>query len=242
MPYLPSAQAILKKLRGIDKYVVATAGGSTTATTAIDKDDTALTVASLTGFGDLDKIFIVGDGGLELQEIDGDPATLSIPLLRKALFNHSSGAQILEAVKQSLGHIAEDSARFGGSSQLNPVNAATSDVPIAYFGGGGELTWAFSLVGLSSRTIATAFGIREQETGNGTEADPYTQIIGETTVGTEGLLCFRSNAILKNGWFVEVDFLDCVVQVSADVNISGKSGNPVPVTGKCANHIIRMWQ
>lgn len=242
MPAASTLQ-IIKSLSSIAAYRVESIApiGDTTTTAPVLKADPTVGVAAITNFADGDPAFNIGSGGLELLEIMGAPAP-AMPLRRPALIAQDTGSRFVEAVRIPLGHIAEGSASFGGGSSSTPIPAADSMVAVGSFFVPGTLTGKFSLLSFSARSLALAFGQDEVTNGTGTSADPTTQLINGDTVGTAGLLCFRAAAILKDGSFAEVDFLDCTVAGTVDVNISGKAVAPIPIAFDCTAHVIRTWR
>lgn len=242
----PSSLQIIKSLTSIAAYRILTplAGdtlGDTTTTAATTSPDPTVAVASILNFADGDPAFNVGSGGLELLEIMGAPA-LAMPLRRPALIAQDTGSRFVEAVRIPLGHIVEGSASFGGGSSSTPIPAATSATPVGSFFVAGALTGKFSLLNFTARSLALAFGQNETTSGTGTSADPTTQIINGQTRDTAGLLSFRGAVVLKDGSFAEVDFLDCTVAGTVDVNISGKTVAPIPIAFDCTAHAIRWWR
>lgn len=240
MSSVPTLASVFKSLTSITAYKAVSGGGDQLTTLAAARDATTLTLAATTSFTALDPIIIVGDGGSELNSY-ASAASLVVTLGRKLALAQSVGARVYEAAAVAMGHIAEDSARFGGTSSSNPIPAATSSTPIGYLQVGGELNWGFSLLGFDTRTLAYSFGQDELETGTGVSGDPYQTVIGQGTVGTHGLLCFRAKGVRKDGMNVEVDFNDCTIDAAADVNISGKQVRPVAVGGRCTSHIMRIY-
>jgi hypothetical protein len=236
-------QAILASLTSINAYRKAVTGtpGNTTTTAAVASGDSTVAVTALTNFTDGDPVFQYGSGGMELLEIDGTP-DLDMPVARPVMIAQEAGAKFVEAVKYTLGHIAEGSASFGPTSSNTPIPAATSGAPIGYFFVPGALAGKFGLLNFNPRSLSLAFAQAEVTTGTGTAADPTQMLVNGQTIGTQGLLCFRGNGLLKDGTFVEVDFLDCTVSGTVDVNISGKAAAPIPVAFNCTGYIIRTWQ
>lgn len=236
-------QAIFQKLTSIDAYRIATGTfGDTTSADAITPPDTSVAVDGTLNFTDGDPIFVVGSGGLELDEIVGAPVGSPLVLRRPLMIAQDAGARIVEAVRLPLGHIGEDSATFSAASTSTPIPAATSSSPIGHFFVPGDLTGAFSLITMSPRSVAIAFGQAENTSGTGTSASPTQQLVNGQTIGTAGLLCFRAAGLLKDGTFCEVDFLDATVAGTATINISGKALRPIPVSFGCTGYIIRTWR
>lgn len=242
MSSIATVASIFKQLTSITFYrEAASTHGSTTTTAALARLASTLPVVAITNFTDLDPIVIQGDGGTELNAINGAPAGSNIVNLRPIALAQSSGAAIIEMVSSAAGHIADGSAKVGGSSSTTPITAATAVSPIGFLSGAAALTFAFSLKDFSVRSLAMAFGQEENETGAGSSADPYQIPVGLSTVGTHGLLCARLRGVRKDGKIIEVDMCDMTVTVAADVNLSGKTDVQIPVAGSCTGLIFRLW-
>ena len=242
MARLNTGDEVFESLTAIDLYREAPAAhGDTLTTAAILQSDLTTTVAAITNFAALDPVLIAGDAGHELNSVDGAPAGLIITLLRKLVFAQSIGARVVEMVKVPIGHIGEDSAEYSGSPAVNAVAAATSKFPIAYIAVGGELGFKFSLLGYNIENLQLAFGVVENVIGVGTAADPYQGGVGLSSP-PHGLLAFRARGVRKDGSLTEVDFLGCTITGSPTENISGKSGRPIPIEGRCLNHVKRIWK
>lgn len=242
MPFVPTAQSVMESLTSLDLYRIPSGVvGDTVTTDAITEGDIDAAVASIVNFAANDPVFIQGSGGTELNAV-AVAAGLLLTFGRKAKLPQDIGARIVEAARYPLGHIAEDSVSFGGSSTVNAVPAATSRTPIAYISVGGELSFSFGLLGIDSRTLAVAFAQAEKEIGVGTAADPYQISLDQSSIGSVGLQVFRARGLRKDGSIVEVDFNDAVVAVSGEVNVSGKSARPFTVSGRATSHIVRIWK
>lgn len=241
MSSIPALSSIIESLTSMTSYrPQATTPGDTTLTANAARDAATVPFAAVTNFAANDPIAIIGDGGTELNSYVST-ATLVVTLGRKLVLAQTSGARVLEMEALALGDIAEDSVRFTGASSSTPIPAATSRTPIGYLSNPGELGFAFGLLSYDYRSLALAFGMNELETGAGSASDPYQFSIGRDDVAAHGLLCFRGRGVRTDGKIVEVDFLDCTIDVSADVNISGKTVRPINVAGKCTGVISRIW-
>lgn len=242
MSSIPSVASIVKSLTSIDLYKIQpTSPGDTVTSAGLARAATTIPVSSLTGFADTEPFFIVGDGGTELNTVSGTPSAGAITPALPIALAQSSGARVVEALKYSLGHIAEGSARLTGTSTTTPINAATSQTPIGYLTSAGAL--GFSIGGLSfdTRILNLAFGQDELETGAGTSGDPWTTVVSQLSVGTHALACLRGRALRKDGKNIQLDMLDCTVTVNADINFSGKAVNAITIAGSCTGHVIRIW-
>ena len=241
MPRRNNGLEVFSRVVSIEKYALATtAVGDQLTTAAAAAGGSAVTVGAITGFAANDPVFLVGSGGFELNAV-GTPA-VNMPLLYKLAFAHAAGARLVEAQRLDLGHLDEGGVTFGGSVQLNPVNAATSRVPIAYVAGAGELTANFNLRGYNNLNLATIFGLDEAETGAGTAADPYQLGISGATIGAHGLQAYRVRGLLADGVTnVMLDFCGATVQVNANVQLGGGNGAALGMAIKYSNLIQRIW-
>lgn len=242
MSSIPSVASIIKSLTSIDLYQIQpTTPGDTTTTAALARGAATIPVAAITNFATTEPIFIVGDGGTELNTINGAPSGLNIVPAQPLALAQASGARVVEAIKYVLGHIAEGSARLTGSSTVVPIPAATASVPIGFLSTGGALGFAIAGLSFDSRILNLAYGQDQLETGAGTSGDPWTMVASQLSVGTHSLACLRGLATRKDGKTVQIDMLDCTVAVSADNNFSGKAVNPIAIAGSCTAHVIRWW-
>jgi hypothetical protein len=242
MSSIPTAASIFKQLTSITLYrTQPTSPGDTLTTAALARLAATIPVAAITGFADTEPFVIQGDGGTELNAVSGAPAGLNIIPARPIALVQSSGARVLEMIASAAGHIVEGSAKIAGTSSTTPILAATSATPIGFLSNAGALTFAFGLLGFDSRSLAMTFGQEENETGAGSSADPYQIPIGQSSVGTHGLLCARARGIRKDGKIIEVDMCDMTITVAADVNISGKAVTPISVAGSMTGAIVRIW-
>lgn len=242
MPRLNNASELFKFLDSVDVFRIATGTfGDTVTTSALARAAATVPVSAITNFSSLDPLFIVGDGGTELNSINGTPSGLNIVPLHPITIAQSSGARVVEAVRSALGHVAEDGATFGGSMSSTPINAATSRVALAYFAGPAELTWSFTLLGHNNQNLLAAFGATETETGAGTSADPHTALIDGLSVGTQGTQCFRLKGRRNDGKSVWVDLNDAIVDVNASVNMGASTPSGMALAGKCTSIIQRIF-
>jgi len=238
MPRINNGGELFKQLDSIEKYVQV-AGGDQTATSAVVTGVTLVTVGATTSFASADPVFIIGDGGFELNEITGTPAT-AMPLKWKTQFAQSVGARLLEAQKIVLGDIGQDGVQLTPSQQLTAIFSAISSVPIAQIASPVELQATFGLLGWNNLNLQTFFGITEGETGAGTAADPYTAMVGEANINNAGYQAFRFTGKLFDGRTVMVDLLDARIQVSGSIQFNRQSPAILPVTLKFNNLIQRI--
>ena len=243
MPRRNNGLEVFSRLVSIEKFTLVPSGtpGDTVTTAPIAAGAGTAALTAQTNFSLNDPVFIIGSGGFELNAIKG-PLAASMPLAYKTAFAHAVGARVVEARRIDLGHLDESGVTFGGSVQLNPVNASTSKVPIAYIAGAGDLTASFNLRGYNNLNLQTIFGIDEEEAGTGTADDPYQVGLSGESIGTHGLQAYRVRGVLTDGVTnVIVDFCGAQVQVNANVALGGQGGAALGVSIKYSNLIQRIW-
>lgn len=245
MPRLNSGLEVLERLTSMRKFYLPDPVVKTTSTGAIAKAASALTLASAVGFADEDDILVASEAGAELLHVSalaGAAVTSATP----AAIAHPSTSpiQIYKALSADLGHLDENGVQMTGAMQLQPVNASTSKVAIAYIAQAGTLGGNFSLRGYNNPNLATVFGMPEpSEAGQtGTEANPYALAITERGIGTASLLCFRGRGVLIDGSIVEVDFVNCRPSVNANVQLGGNNPATLGVAFNCTAIVSKIWQ
>lgn len=242
MPRTGNGNEFFQYLTGVKALRIATGTfGDTTTSAALagGGTDSTVEVAASTNFTAADKCFIIGSGGTEIVTI-GTPAT-TMPFTIKPVFAHDSGARLVEAVESDFGHIEESGVNFGGSLTLTAVNSAISRTPVFYSSQPGELTGSFALLGYNNQNIAAACGATESETGAGTEADPYTFGVGQTTLGSQGTQTFVFEGTTKGGDIVEVYLNDAQVEVNFQVNMGASTWGGIPLAFKYTSLVSRIW-
>lgn len=240
MPRLGTGSELFKYLTSVTKYVVTTSGGDTTTAEAIVVDAEDVNVTAITNFTAADVCMIDGSGGTELVTI-GTPATTPMPVTRPFAIAQDSGARFVEMTAASLNHIAEGGVQFGGSLTLTEIKAATSRTAIAFIADAAVLTWTIPVLGFNLLNLQAAFGATEGEQGAGTVADPHQVVIGPDTVGTQGIHCYRCLGVRHDGKIVEVDFLDCTVEVNTNITIGAPNPDGMTITGKAGTITGRIW-
>lgn len=242
MPRLNNGVEVLKGVSKVELFSIApTTPGDTLLTTALTKGDDKAVIASATNFADGNPLFIIGDGGFELNAVDGSPAT-DLPLKFKAAYDQSVGARVVEAVGRNIGHIDNSGVQYSGTMALTPIDAATSVTPIAYQRGAGALGATFNLRGFNNLNFQLAHGVDEGEDGAGTAADPHQVAIGGTALGTHGLLCARVTGYRFDGKTVTQDYCNVTVEVAVRTNFGGSTPAVLPVTLRFDGVVQRIWQ
>lgn len=240
MPRLGTGSELFKYLNSVKKYTIQTSsGGDTTTTEAIVAGDTAFDVTATTNFTTGDYAMVDGSGGTELVKLGTVASTM--PVTRPMIIAQNTGARLVEAVEADLGHVAEGGIQFGGSATITEIKAATSRTAIAFIADAAILTWTIPLLGYNNLNLLAAFGATESEAGSGSAAAPYAALIGQDTVNTQTLFCLRATGVRHDSKIVEVDFLDCTVEVNVNVTIGAPNPDGITMTGKCASIIQRIW-
>lgn len=240
MPRLNSGSELFKYLNSIKKYYIQPSSpGDTTTTAGLSAGDTSVTVAATTNFTTGDKAIIDGSGGVELVTLGTVASTM--PFTRPILTAQASGARLVEALEVDLGHVAEGGIQFGGSLTLTSVKASTSRTAIAFFADAAELTWSIPLLGYNNLNLQAAFGATEGESGLGTSVSPYAVLLGQATIATQGLHCYRLAGVRQDGKNVEVDLLGATVEVNTSITVGSANPEGITIQGKCSSIIQRIW-
>ena len=240
MPRLNNGLEVLKGISKVEMFsIVSTTPGDTVTTAVLAKLGASIGVLAITNFAAADPVFIIGDGGVELNAIGTPNATM--PLKYKAALPQSAGARLVEAVARNLGHVTGAGVQYSASLQLTPIDAATSVTPIAYQRGAGELSASLALRGLNNLNIQTAHGIDEGESGAGTEADPYQIVVGGVDLGTHGIQCMRVHGYRFDGKLVIWDYLNITIEVQAQINKGGSTPAEIPLKVKMDTMVQRIW-
>jgi len=205
-----------------------TTPGDTTVGTAGVAGATTIEVASAANFTDGDVIRINVRDRLEINQIEGAPAT-TMPLRFPLMYNHAIGAQVIEQEAFDLGNILDAGARVTFSGDHNPVNAATKRLVTAYLTGHAEIMAEFELLGFALENLAVAVGMAESNVGgSGTSAAPTTLAITADDFNTENDLSWRFTGATKQGEVVLLDLMATEVDFSS-VNFAMQRGTPAPI-------------
>lgn len=240
MPRLNNGLEILKGMSKIEVFqAVTTSPGDQAITDPVALADATVTVAAITAFSANDPVFIIGDGGVELNAI-GTPAT-TMPLLFKAAVAQSAGARLLEAVARNIGHVDENGVQYSATLALTPIDAATSITPLAYQKGSGELSASFGLRGHNNLNMQLAHGSDEGEIGTGVLADPHQVALGSLELGTHSLMCVRVTGYRFDLKTVTQDYLNCTIDVQVRSNFGGRTPGVLPVAMKFERVVQRIW-
>ena len=242
MPRSNSGSELFQYLDHFYKFIIKTSTpGDTTTTSPIVQGDSTVDLTAVTNFSDTEYAMIDGDGGVEITQIDGSPATTNCPLDRPLLLAQSSGARFVEATRIDLGHIAEGGIQFGGSQTLTEIKAATSRTAIAFFGESTTLQLTAPLLGYNNLHLQAVHGATEGEIGSGTESAPYAVAISQDTVGTQGLHCYRAEGTLYDGRIVQVDFVQATVEINTNITIGAPNPDGMTLSAKVTAFLQRIW-
>jgi len=242
MPRQNDGTELFRKLTAFDLYRIASGTfGDTTTTAAILGDGTETTVAvtAITNFANGDPVFISGSGGVELNAVNGTPAT-AMPVKFKPKLAQASGARFVEAVKVPLGKVAEGGVSISPSRSLTAIPSALDDFPIAYIEGAVEVSFTVPLLGYNIPNWQLLIGYAEGETGTGTAADPWQGVIGAVNQTLLGLQAFRLEGLRHDGKTVLVDLLDAKLETSGSVEHNRTAPAQLSVTGRVTKMIIRV--
>lgn len=240
MPRLNDGTQLFKSISTLEAYRLATATpGDTITTASLAAGASSVSVSATTSFASADPVFIIGDGGVELNAC-GTPA-LAMPLKYKAAFAQSAGARFVEAISVGLGYLSEEGASFSPSQSLSAILSANSATPLNYISGIAELSVSFGLLAFTGLNLHTMLGITEAETGAGTSADPYQYVVGGANIGTQGTQCFRLTGVLHSLQNFHMDFLNARVEVGGQVTMNRGAPAVYPVTIKFTSMVKRQW-
>jgi hypothetical protein len=239
MPRQNNGLEILKGISKVEAFSIVPSGGDTVTEAAIALGAASVAVDDETDFTNGDPIFIIGDGGLELNKVGVPNATM--PLGFKAAVAQGVGARMVEVVARNLGHVDENGVSYNASLQLTAIDAATSATPLAYMRGAGELSAQFNLRGFNNLNFQLAHGVDELEGGAGTSADPYQVSVGGTEIGTHGLICLRVTGYRFDLKTVTRDFLNCTMEVAVREQLGGRTPGVTPISVKFDRVVQRIW-
>ena len=212
--------------------------GDTTVDAAASQGATTIDVVAATNFTDGDLVRIGVRDRLEINQIEGAPAT-TMPLRFPLAYAHAIGEEFKENVASDMGNVADAGVRVTFSGDHNPVTAATKRLTTAYLTGHAELMAEFELLGMALENIAVAVGMPESAVlGSGTTAAPYTLAITADDFNTENDLSWRFTGARKDGAIVLVDLWACEVDFSA-LNFALQRGAtaPIPVRPKSTSGV-----
>lgn len=233
MPRTLSSDELFKRITSIDAFTLATVSPGDTALTAnAAAGATALTVALITNFATLEPFFLNGDGGFELNEVNGAPAGSVITARYPLGKAQSIGCTVKEAVRAALGRIAQDGLGYTPSFSQSPIFSADAGV-VGYFESDVEMGISFGLLGLNGMNIAHVHGAPDSlEFGTGVLATPYQVHVGGTDVGTIGPLAYRMKGTRYNGQAFHIDFLDARIEAAGEARFARNRELILPVAAK----------
>ncbi len=241
MPRLNNGLEVFKFLTSVTKYVIQTGTiGDTTTTSATTNGGTGANVTALTNFTASDPCFLTGSAGTELVTI-GTPATTPMPM-GQTLLVHPIGTRLVEAQAIGVGHIGEGGVSFSGQLTLDPIKAATSRTPIAYFAQPGTFNFDFDLLGWNNLNLQAAFGVTEGEIGAGSSGAPYGVAINGANIGNQSSLQgFRFLGTNNNAQTVQLDLMGASIEVNVNSNLGGTGVSSIKLSGKFTDLFSRIW-
>lgn len=241
MPRTNDFNELFRKLDSLKVFrLVTSSPGSTTLAASLASGATAANLTSTTNFTSGDPVFIIGDGGCELNGITATTPTTAVPLLYKANFAQSSGASFVEAVSTDLGHIEEGGLVLNASQPLSPINSAFQALPLTYIYGYGEFEATFGLLGFNGLNFQTALGIPESEQGTGTPSDPYQVGLSGAAMGTQTIQCFRATGTRHDGKTIIFDLNNAKISMNGAVNLNRTAPAVVPCSIKFTTAVLRI--
>lgn len=230
-----------RKITDVSLYTIQSGTiGDTTTTGSNAAGAATCNVTAITNFTNGDPVFIIGDGGFELNAINGTVAT-AMPMARKLLFTQAAGARFVEAVRKQLGRIEVSGVTFSPSRTNTAIEAADIDPPMGYIDGTLELGGSFSMLGFNPENFAVMCGFAENVTGTGTSADPYQMVYGATNQAVLSNICFRVTGLRGDGKTFEFDFLNCRIEVQGQVQMGKNAVAAIPVSVKAGHTVKRYW-
>jgi hypothetical protein len=240
MPRLNSSLELFQAVSGLELFVLKTSSpGDTTVASNASAQATTLSVAAITNWSDNDYMFINGDGGFELNQVDGSPTSGVLPLEFKLGKAQSAGATVKEASLVSLGKIEQGGVTISSSFTQTAIFSAQDTTAIGYFSGEGELSFSFSLLGLNGPNLALSVGAPDGEFGGGTTADPYITALTGTDIGSLTNAVIRLTGTRFDGAKFAIDMTDVKIQGGGQVQFGRQTATGIPVSGKCTSWYLR---
>lgn len=241
MPRQNDATELFRQLSFIDLYRPQTTSPFDQATTApLAAQATTVSVGATTNAQNGDPIFIIGDGGFELNQINGTPAT-SMPILYKAAFAQSTGARVLESVRIPLGKLEKGGLSISPNRSLTAIESATDELPVAFIESALEITASFGLLGFNPENMQLITGFSEAVTGAGTSGDPYQAVFGANNQSKLSNICFRAQGIRHDSKTFIIDFLNARIETSGQVQMNRQGEASLPASIKFTQMIFRYW-
>lgn len=201
--------------------------GNTTTNALASVGGVTIDVVSATNFTDGDLVRIGLRDLLEINQIEGAPAT-TMPLRFPLIYAHASGSVFVEQAGADVGHISDDGVSITFSGDHNVVNAATKRLATAYLTGHAEIQAEFAVLGFAEENLALAVGQSEADVGgSGTTAAPTTIAITADDFNEDNDLSWRFSGARKDGSTVLVDLMATEMDFSA-VTFQLQRGSPSP--------------
>lgn len=241
MPRQNDATELFRQITAIDHYRIQSGTIFDQLTTgAVAAQATTVPVGATTNATNGDPVFLIGDGGFELNQISGTVAT-AMPVLNKILFPQSTGARLVEAVKVSLGKIEKGGLSVSPSRSLTAIESATDELPVAFIESALEISATFGLLGFNPENWQLIMGFSEAVTGTGTSADKYQAGFGVPSQAKLSNFAFRGSGIRHDGKNFEIDFLNARIETSGQVQMNRQGEASLPASIKFTQMIFRYW-
>jgi hypothetical protein len=241
MPRTNNDTELFRSLTRVDFYRIVNGTPADTTTTApIATGDATANVTSAANFANGDPVFVIGDGGLELDAINGAPV-LAMPMARKLMLPQSTGARFVKAAKTWAGKTADGGFSYKGDASLTAIMSGDQRLPVGYYVEKGEISFDLALLGFSIENLQLSMGAKESVIGTGTANDPWQGRVAGSDLGQHELMCVRVTGVRMDDRNVEIDFLNVKVAPSGQVQLKQQAGQPYGLTGKAVALIKRVW-
>ena len=239
MPRQNDGTELFRRLTALDLYrIQTTTPGDTITTAAVATSATTVSISATTNFTTSDNVFIIGDGGFELNQLTGALALAQTVKYRTA-FAQSTGARFVEAQQVPLGKIDEDGFSFNPSRDVTEIFSAQDDAAIALVDGPLSLNGGCGLLGFNPENLQLMLGFAETIGGAGTAGDPFYGVIGAVGQSNLSLFAFRVSYIRHDGKTGHFDLLNCRIVTSGTLQMARAAKAPYPVGVKFTQMVNR---
>lgn len=241
MPRKYTVNEILRKVSEVYVATIKSGGADDTLSGNEAASQTVLSLVSATGFTDLKRYALSGDGGIELIQQTGAPATNDITITTPTLFAQSAGATVKEVNYDRIGYIDPSGLQIGFQQNITPVEAANSETALVYIDSPIQITGGFNALSFNLLNVLASQGIVQSEAGDGAAyATAYRIGIGPASV-KDSVIIFRGTGTLHDGQNFEVDWLGARLSSSGQIQINRQNAGTIPFSFSAPQSIIRMW-
>lgn len=180
------------------------AGASTATDAAASAGDTTLSVLDETGFSADDLIRVGGGSTMEIMKV-ASTAAGEITLADELVFDHESGAAVVEVSKVNVGDVSDDGITRDNEVETTEIRAATQAGTYASLVTNVNGRVSANLLCHSMENLMLSLGIDEANIrGTGAVADPYIADLTFDQIGTlANHACYFTGA-LNDGTTVEI--------------------------------------